>query len=271
MTEWSLMIDPAPQSGPWNMAVDEYLFRSVGEGAATVVRFYRWARPTASLGYSQEIDKVLDLEFCRRRGIDVVRRMTGGKLVLHDREVTYSVCSSEVSAFSATLADSYRLISRALILGLEKMGLSAELAGSPPAAYGRGLMPCFSYPARDEIEVDGRKLIGSAQKRAGASFLQHGSIPLAAEAGRLRRVAAAAAGGVEIRLTSLSAALGRDVTFEWAVPLLVEGFAEFFQARFVPRPLSKKEIEKVRVIESERYANPQWTLCGKDGEASPFM
>jgi lipoate-protein ligase A len=267
MTEWSLMIDPAPQSGPWNMAVDEYLFRSVGEGAATVVRFYRWARPTASLGYSQEIDKVLDLEFCRRRGIDVVRRMTGGKLVLHDREVTYSVCSSEVSAFSATLADSYRLISRALILGLEKMGLSAELAGSPPAAYGRGLMPCFSYPARDEIEVDGRKLIGSAQKRAGASFLQHGSIPLEAEPERLRRVASAAGRSAELRALSLSEALGRKVTFEWAVRRFVQGFEEFFQARFRPRALSDVEREEVRRVEQARYANPQWTYSGREASA----
>jgi lipoate-protein ligase A len=271
MKEWSLIVDAAPELGSWNMAVDEHLFRSVGEGAATVVRFYQWARPTASLGYSQDPDKVLDLEFCRRQGIDVVRRLTGGKLVLHDREVTYSVSSADVSIFSSTLAESYRLISQALVRGLEKMGLTARLAGLPPSSYTRGILPCFSYPARDEIEIDGRKVVGSAQKRIGTHFLQHGSIPLEAQPDRLRRVASAEAGSAEIRLTSLSEALKRDVKFEWAVAHLVGGFAEFFQARFVPRPLSKKEIEKVRIIECERYANPQWTLCGKDGEASPFM
>jgi lipoate-protein ligase A len=270
MREWSLIVDPAPRSGSWNMAVDEHLFRAVGERGETVVRFYQWARPTASLGYSQDVEKVLDLEYCRSRGIDVVRRITGGKLVFHDREVTYSVCSAEVSAFSSTLAESYRLISEALVGGLEKMGLAARLAGVPPASYSRGVLPCFSYPARDEIEIDGRKIVGSAQKRVGGRFLQHGSIPLTAQADRLRRLAAGAADGAELRLTSLSEALGREVTFDWAVARFVDALAEYFRARLNPRSLTTRELESVRRLERERYANPEWTLCGKDGRAVDF-
>ncbi|OGD17216.1 MAG: hypothetical protein A2Y69_11010, partial [Candidatus Aminicenantes bacterium RBG_13_59_9] len=173
---WDLLIDPVPRRGFANMAVDEYLFDRLGAVPRTTVRFYSWERPTASLGYAQSIDKVLDLDFCRSNGIDVVRRMTGGKLVLHWREITYSVASSDTIIFTSTLADSYRLISAGLIHGLEKMGLKARLAGSPPASYTRGNMPCFAYPARDEIEIDGRKIVGSAQKRTGGWFLQHGSV-----------------------------------------------------------------------------------------------
>ncbi len=262
MKEWSLIIDPAPCLGSWNMAVDEHLFESLDGGGETVVRFYRWARPTASLGYSQDVAKAIDLELCRKQGIDVVRRPTGGKLVLHDREITYSVCSTDSSIFSSTLADSYRLISKALVRGLERMGLDAALAGPPPQSYRRGVMPCFSFPARDEIEIGGRKVVGSAQKRTGARFLQHGSIPLDADPDRDRRIALVSrADPNNVRVISLSEALGRPVTFDWAVGHLIDAIAEYFQVRFSHRFLTAVDLENVRRIERERYANPRWTLA----------
>ncbi len=261
MNEWSVIVDAAPAAGSWNMAVDEYLFESLAGAGETVVRFYRWARPTVSLGYSQSVDRAVDLELCRQQGIEVVRRMTGGKLVLHDKEITYSLSSSEASAFSTTLASSYRLISKALILGLEKMGLAAALAGPPPESYRRGVMPCFSFPARDEIEIDGRKIVGSAQKRIGVRFLQHGSIPLEADPDRERRIASVSmADPSNVRIVSLSEALGRPVDFDGAVACLIGGLAESFQARLNPRCLTEAEAESVRRIERERYANPEWTL-----------
>jgi lipoyl(octanoyl) transferase len=95
MKTWSLIVEPKPLPGSRNMAVDEHLFRLAMAEPRTFLRFYQWQRPTASLGYSQDPDKVVDLDFCRRNGVDVVRRMTGGKLVLHHREVTYAVASSD--------------------------------------------------------------------------------------------------------------------------------------------------------------------------------
>ncbi|HAR35323.1 MAG TPA: hypothetical protein DCR87_00160, partial [Acidobacteria bacterium] len=88
MPDWELIYDPQPLSGTWNMAVDEYLFRLARAGTRTFLRFYTWLRPTASLGCGQDINKVLNLEECQKRGVDVVRRVTGGKLVLHHLEVT---------------------------------------------------------------------------------------------------------------------------------------------------------------------------------------
>jgi len=256
---WDLLIDPAPRRGAANMAVDEYLFARLTQEPRTTVRFYSWERPTASLGYAQSIDKVLDLDFCRRNGIDVVRRMTGGKLVLHWREITYSVASSDTIIFTSTLADSYHLISAGLIHGLEKMGLKARLAGSPPASYARGNMPCFAYPARDEIEIDGRKIIGSAQKRMAGRFLQHGSIPLQDDGGLLRRISLARAEDSGLRRTSISEALGREVDKDWAVRCLVKGLADHFGVRFRPLVLGKREEEEIRSIQAARYENENWT------------
>jgi len=186
--EWKLIVDKKPLIGSLNMAVDDFLFRSLSGEPQTYLRFYGWERPTVSLGYSQDIRKVVDVEYCQKQGIDIVRRMTGGKLVLHHKEVTYSLCSSDKETFTSTLADSYRLISQALMRGFEKMGLKSYLADAPPNSYVRGNLPCFSFPARDEIEVEGKKLVGSAQKRAGSKFIQHGSIPLEEDEGFLAHV-----------------------------------------------------------------------------------
>lgn len=265
MKEWKLIIEPKPLEGSLNMAVDEFLFQSLTEEPRTVVRFYQWERPTASLGYRQKIEKVIDLDFCRRNRIDVVRRATGGKLVLHHREITYSVCSSDDKTFSGTLRGSYKLISRALMAGLKKMGVEPSPAAQVTPFYAKSGLPCFSHPAEDEIEVNGKKIIGSAQKRTGARFLQHGSIPLAHDEGLLRAVSLLKEDAAEIRMTSLSEVLGRTIDFIWAVKRFVEGFEEFFGVRFGPLAFTNADREKILEIQRQKYGNDDWTLRGKLG------
>jgi len=258
--EWSFILEKNPYSGSWNMAVDDFLFCSLSDKPQTYLRFYGWKRPTASLGYSQDIRRVLDVEYCQKHGIDIVRRMTGGKLVLHSREVTYSLCSSDSRTFTSTLADSYRLISQALIRGLEKMGLRPCLADAPPVSYVRGNLPCFSYPARDEIEVDGKKIIGSAQKRTGSRFIQHGSIPLEEDDILLEAISLLEKNKGEVRMVSLSQALGRQVSFDWTVECLTSGISEFFNVKLTPKKFNAHERKLISEIEQERYANPDWTF-----------
>jgi lipoyl(octanoyl) transferase len=259
MKNWHLLTHDRPLRGSLNMAVDEYLFRSLGPEPRTYLRFYQWERPTASLGYGQTAARVVDPEFCRAQGIDIVRRMTGGKLVLHHREVTYSVISNDVDTFTATLGGSYKLVSRALVRGLERMGLAASLAGKAPASYARGTMPCFSRPAQDEIEIKSLKIVGSAQKRTGERFLQHGSIPLAHDEELLKAVSLYKTEG-GILMTSLGRELGGDITFDWAVERLTAGFAEFFAAALPPLALSEAAWAEIGVLETNKYANPRWTF-----------
>jgi lipoate-protein ligase A len=260
MKPWQLIVEPEPLPGSWNMAVDEHLYRLAADSPRTFLRFYRWSRPTASLGYSQDASRVVDAEFCRSRGIDIVRRMTGGKLVLHDREVTYSVASADTVIFSDTLRESYRRISRALLRGLALMGIAARLAETSPPAYVRGTMPCFAFPARDEIEIDGRKIVGSAQKRTGALFLQHGSIPLEKDEALLAAVSRPGETAESLGMTSLSEALGRPVDFEAAVGFFVRGFAEEFGADFEPLAPTAADAEAVRGLQASRYALDAWTF-----------
>jgi len=258
--DWKLILDKKPLPGSWNMAVDDFLFRSLGEEPQTYIRFYTWERPTASLGYSQKTRKVVDVEYCQRNDIDIVRRMTGGKLVLHHNEVTYSVCSSDNQIFTSTLKESYRFISEALMRGFEKMGLNPVLADAPPDSYVKGNLPCFSYPARDEVEVHGKKILGSAQKREGSKFIQHGSIPLEEDDGLLKSVSALERKKNRIRMISLSKALGKKASFDWAVERLISGISEFFKVELIPKIFNAEERKLISRIQEERYASHDWTF-----------
>jgi lipoate-protein ligase A len=260
MTTWHLLIDEKPGSGSWNMSVDEYLFQSLDEEGTTYLRFYAWRRPTVSLGYSQPVAQVVDVDYCRNNGIDIVRRVTGGKLVLHHDEVTYSVSSSDDKMFTSNLTDSYRLISEALVRGLEEMGIQACLAASTPESYSRSQVPCFTHPAKNEVEVDGQKIVGSAQKRVGKTFLQHGSIPLGEHEDLLRSVSLTPGKDEQISMTSLSQVLGKSVDFAWVVGHLIQGFAEYFGIGFRPKIFSPSEIEKITQIQRERHGRSDWVF-----------
>jgi len=264
MKEWKLIVDKIPLKGSLNMAVDEYLLHSIEKDSLTYLRFYQWERPTVSVGYSQKIKKVVNLNYCLRNSIDIVRRITGGKLVLHHQEITYSVCSSDNKTFPPTLSESYRFISEALIHGLKKMGIDAYLASEAPASYTKGNLPCFSYPARNEIEVDGKKIVGSAQKRLGSRFVQHGSIPVEDNGDLLESVSSLKGREGRVRMASLSRVLDRKVSFGWAVDCLAEGFSEYFGIKMVPKNFKVKEMEKISEIQRNRYENKDWTFYRKE-------
>lgn len=241
------------------MAADEYLLSRLGESPATYLRFYAWLKPTASLGCSQDASRAVDADFCMRNGVDIVRRITGGKMVLHDREVTYSLSSSDTGLFGGTVRESYRLISEALALGLEKLGLRAVPAADPPGEYARGALPCFSHPGRDELQVAGKKILGSAQKRMGSKFLQHGSLPLRHDESLLRSVARMSA-EAELRMTSLAALLERPVSWPEAAARLAEGFAERFGAALDETGFSPDDLVEIGRLQAGKYEREAWTF-----------
>ncbi|MBM3297229.1 MAG: lipoate--protein ligase family protein [Candidatus Aminicenantes bacterium] len=260
---WRLCFDCRPRKGSWNMAADEILFSSLPETPATILRFYAWERPTASLGCSQDASRAVDADFCRKNGVDIVRRVTGGKMVLHHREATYSIASSDSGLFGTTVVASYRLISEALALGLGKLGLSAEPAETPPEEYARGALPCFSHPGRDELQAAGKKILGSAQKRLGGKFLQHGSLPLEHDAALLRSAARLSGSAADFRMTSLREILGRPVPWEEAARRLGEGFSEFFGTELEERGFSPAEEEAIRRLQDLKYKDEGWTFSGR--------
>ena len=182
---WRLLID-GPQEAAWNMAVDEAILIEHGRGQVPpTVRFYFWQVPTLSLGYFQDLAKEIDLEACAANGVAVVRRPTGGRAVLHNKEVTYAIVASRSYGAAGTVLASYQWISGGLARGLELLGLEVRshkpvegVTDGDIAERLRGSAACFDSPSWYEITVGGKKIIGSAQVRRDEALLQHGSILL---------------------------------------------------------------------------------------------
>ncbi len=266
---WRLLVD-APAGGAWNMAVDEMLLDRVATGAAApTLRFYQWMPPCLSLGYFQPID-VVDLDGCRALGVDVVRRPTGGRAILHDRELTYSVAlPASVLGHDGGVLPSYYRLSLALQDGLRRLGVPATLApeatASGPTAHGP---VCFDRPSAHEILLEGRKLVGSAQMRRGGGILQHGSILIEPRIDklmaclRLPHDSASSTGqdiseGIEDRVAGL-AEVGLTQPAQIAVAI-AQAFAARFGVSLVEAPLRPDELAAARVLAGSKYQSAGWT------------
>jgi lipoyl(octanoyl) transferase len=202
-------LDSGAADGATNMAVDAALLdHARGTGEATL-RVYAWSRPTVSFGRHERARPGFAPDRLAAEGIDAVRRPTGGRALLHHREVTYSVTAP---AGAMSLAESYRAINALLLAALRRLGVPAEEA----PRSGRPLRPdgaaCFAEPAPGELTVAGAKLVGSAQLREEGALLQHGSILLADDQTLLDTLRSTAAPRVAA-VATLTAALAREVDY----------------------------------------------------------
>lgn len=254
---WRLL-DTPPAPGAWNMALDEALAGSVAGGGPPVLRFYRWSPPCLSLGRNQPARGLYDGDEMRRRGIEVVRRPTGGRAVLHDRELTYSVAVPDGVLGSPRQA--YAAVNRALVAGLRRLGVDAALQS---ATGGRApvpsLDPCFRDPAEGEVVAAGRKLVGSAQVCRGGVLLQHGSLLL--EDGQdtvralLRDPPPADPDGAPATLAALLPALP---SWSALAAALAAGWTEATGIALLPDEPSADERERA-ASGASRYADAAWT------------
>jgi lipoate-protein ligase A len=269
--QWRLILDGV-NGGAWNMAADEALVEAVNAGRSQpVLRLYRWQPPCLSLGFSQPYS-VADTAFCASHGVDVVRRPTGGRAVLHHLELTYSVLAAlGQGPFSQDLQAVYQLICRALVAGLGKLGVPAGVSGEPEGGHisPTEAVPCFIGPAAGEVVAQGRKLVGSAMRRQGGSILQHGSI-LEGWDGALQAGCLGLPDDASLRpaVTTLSDLLGAPPPLEVLRDVIAAGFAETLGAKFVPSTLAPEEAARARFLERERYGHERWTVR-RDG-ALPF-
>jgi lipoyl(octanoyl) transferase len=207
---WRLLLAP-PRPGAENMARDTALQARAARTSETVFSIYSWSRPTLSFGRHQPALGFYSLERIREADVDVVRRPTGGRAILHDHEITYSVTApiDDASSLRAT----YSRINRILLDGLARLGVNAELASVAQRAESPSVRPCFETPSEGELVADGRKLVGSAQWRDQGALLQHGSILVGDDQSSLPSFAAAAAnrsGGRIAQPATLAALLGRS-------------------------------------------------------------
>ncbi len=262
MGEWRLIVSGAGP-GHRNLALDEAIFRSVrARRSPPTLRLYRWSSPTLTIGYTQNRERDVDRTACRVRGIDVIRRVTGGRAVLHDAEVTYSVSApAGQPGFGTGLEQAYRRIAAGLLDGLRRLGLGAAMSSpgareSPRPSRHPG---CFATTARSEIEIDGRKLVGSAQRREKDAFLQHGSILLESHGALLETVLRGCNGKDSVAgMTGLAEVLHPCPTPEALAAAVVDGCAAAWGVRFVPGEPSGAEELDSRELETDRYRSECW-------------
>lgn len=258
--------------GKMNMAVDEAIHRASQRGdPGATLRFYQWRPACLSLGYFQDVEKEVNLQGLAGEGVDLVRRPTGGKAVLHDDELTYSVVIAEKD-LSGSVLETYHRLSEALVEGLRAMGIPAAIAALQHGVTTRDprfrQAACFSAPSWYEVLTGAQKLIGSAQNRKNGFILQHGSIPFTFDAVKIVRCIRTASPEHAVRTesmlrrkaTGVSAALGRPVSREELERHLVAGFRAALGWEVTPGALTPAEKAEADELAVEKYGNPGWTM-----------
>ena len=249
------------------MAVDEAVLEAVGRGASLpTLRLYAWEPACLSVGYAQKIEEV-DFNRLRTLGWDFVRRPTGGRAVLHVDELTYAVIAPpDEPQVAGTVLESYHRLAQALVEALRLLSLPVEVkeqAGTPGKSPNPG---CLDVPSSYEITVGGKKLIGSAQARRKDGVLQHGSLPLTGDLGRILQVLAfpdeasrlRAADRLLERATTVETALGRAVTWDAAAEAFRTAFGKVLALHLENVDLSPTEKERAGELVTAKYAHDSW-------------
>ncbi|MGB2992811.1 MAG: biotin/lipoate A/B protein ligase family protein [Paenisporosarcina sp.] len=258
----------------FNMALDEALLDWHSEGLMPpIVRFYGWNPATLSIGYFQNVNKEINMEEVKKHNLGFVRRPTGGRGVLHEHELTYSIIVSEdYPNMPATVTEAYRVLSEGLLIGFQKLGLNAYFSvpdtdekksdlKNPKSAV------CFDAPSWYELVVEGKKVAGSAQTRQKGVILQHGAILLDLDEDKLVSLFNYPSEDVKKRvrrgLPEKAVAINRlretPASMEECVEAFKSGFAEGLDVNLKPYFLTNEQVEYVEALEKRRYAHDDWT------------
>lgn len=267
--KWRLIHSP-PASGSWNMAVDEALLESVQAGnALPTLRLYDWLPGTLTLGYAQPIRNV-DFQGLEKNGWGLVRRPTGGRAILHIDEITYSVVAPiNETRVAGGVLESYKRLAQALLRAVEYLDVPAigKEKNGPREPRQEPNPICFEAPSDYEITVDGKKLLGSAQARRKEGFLQHGSLPLHGDIGRIvyalsfsdEEKRERAAKRVRESAANVQSAIGRIVSWESAADAFARAFSDALDLELVRDDLTSHEVAAAQRWEKDKYANVEWT------------
>lgn len=249
-----LLVDP-PLPGAWNMAVDDALMEAGRSGLVTL-RLYRWEPGCLSFGRNQTARGRYDGARAAEMGFDVVRRPTGGRSVLHHRELTYAVTAP---ADWGSLKDVYLRINRALAAGLRRLGADARVHEGPDLPVPRPVVrACFRDPLPGEVTAGGRKLVGSAQCRDAGAILQHGSILLHNDQELVERLRVDGPPVADVPAVGLAELLGAEPVAAELEQALAAGFEETLGLPLVGEALTARE-EKTAKLRRARYEDPDWT------------
>ena len=252
---WRL-IDTKENTPSMNMAIDEVLLTS----KKPVLRFYSWKPAGLSLGYFQNT-QVINLEQCKKLKVDVVRRLTGGNAVLHDKELTYSVVIDE-KEMPKSIVESYKVISSGLLEGLRNLGLKAVM--NSEVLEGQKSAVCFNDPSWYEMVVNNKKIVGSAQKRIDGKLLQHGAVLIDTDVKKycslFNNCSPELISKVSKRMTSINDELNARVGYSEVALSMRKGFEKALEIEFQESELTQEERKLAEKLNKTKYNTKKWNF-----------
>ncbi len=272
MTEIWNFINTGSKNPYYNMAMDEALLNYVSRGEIDpVIRFYTWNPATLSIGYFQRLQKEIDIDKVKEKGYGLVRRQTGGRGVLHDKELTYSVIVPESHPnMPSTVTEAYKIISQGLLEGFKNLGFETYFA-IPRSKEERDKLKqprssvCFDAPSWYELVVEGRKIAGSAQTRQKGVILQHGSILQDIDIDDLfdmfkfknERLKAKMKENFVQKAVAINDISNQHITLNEMENAFEAGFKKGLNIDFKPLELTEKQLEEVQELE-DKYRSEAW-------------
>lgn len=272
MTEIWNFINTGSKNPYYNMAMDEALLNFVSRGEIDpVIRFYTWNPATLSIGYFQPLQKEIDIDKVKEKGYGLVRRQTGGRGVLHDKELTYSVIVPESHPnMPSTVTEAYKIISQGLLEGFKNLGFETYFA-IPRSKEERDKLKqprssvCFDAPSWYELVVEGRKIAGSAQTRQKGVILQHGSILQDIDIDDLfdmfkfknERLKAKMKENFVQKAVAINDISNQHITLNEMENAFEAGFKKGLNIDFKPLELTEKQLEEVQELE-DKYRSEAW-------------
>ena len=272
MTEIWNFINTGSKNPYYNMAMDEALLNFVSRGEIDpVIRFYTWNPATLSIGYFQRLQKEIDIDKVKEKGYGLVRRQTGGRGVLHDKELTYSVIVPESHPnMPSTVTEAYKIISQGLLEGFKNLGFETYFA-IPRSKEERDKLKqprssvCFDAPSWYELVVEGRKIAGSAQTRQKGVILQHGSILQDIDIDDLfdmfkfknERLKAKMKENFVQKAVAINDISNQHITLNEMENAYEAGFKKGLNIEFKPLELTEKQLEEVQELE-DKYRSEAW-------------
>jgi len=233
-----------------NMAIDRAILVANSEGKVPpTVRFYGWMPPAISIGYFQSLTDEIDLDVCKKLGVNYVRRITGGGAVFHDKELTYSIVIPESHPeIPKNIMKSYGRICGAVMKGLQHLGIESE------------------YVPINDIITGGRKISGNAQTRKLETVLQHGTILMDVDVDKMfsllkvpnEKIKDKLIADVKQRVTSIKHLLGNEVSFKEVAEAMKIGFEEEFHIELIEGKLIKEELALAKKFEKECFSAKDW-------------
>ena len=238
-----------------NMAIDEAILHYC---EIPVLRVYGWKPEAISIGYNQNLEEI-NLKNCKN--IALVRRITGGKAIFHDKEITYSfILPESLDLLPKEINESYKEIAKALVLALKKFNLDVEIKKVPERI---ATSICFNSSNWYELLANSRKISGSAQRRMDGKMLQHGSILIDFDYNKnsslfVKNNVIDNVDNLKKRITSLKNELNEEINYKKLSEAIKSGFKENFDFDFIDDSLTEEEIKLAEKLRKEKYMSEEW-------------